>query len=163
MLIEHETFTRETGPPRGRSWDEAVFRWCNFARLEIEGQTIGGALLGCELRGIDWYWGLFNTTLLAHTTFKSCVFRGTSFTQCEVIACRFEDCRFVLDNLQGPCTFNSCMIVETVFDRCEFVVDNPRRAPVFVESRWYGCTQGGCSGLDGVFEPPRRPAGPSRC
>jgi uncharacterized protein YjbI with pentapeptide repeats len=151
MLIEHETFGPETGPPRGCSWDGGVFRWCSFAQLDIEGQTISGALLGCELREIDWYWGFFNVALLSHTTFKNCVFRGASFSGCEFVACRFEDCRFVLDNLSAPCTFEDCIVVETVFDRCEFVIENPRRTPVFVNSRWYGCTQRECSGLEDMF------------
>ncbi|GLH81813.1 hypothetical protein SSBR45G_67220 [Bradyrhizobium sp. SSBR45G] len=151
MLIEHETFGPETGPPRGRSWDDAVFRWCNFAQLEIEGQMIGGALLGCELREVDWYRGLFNTTLISHTTFKSCIFRGTSLGSCELVVCRFEDCRFVLDNLQGPCKVENCVVVETAFDRCEFIRESPRHTPVFVNSRWYGCTRRECSGLEGIF------------
>ncbi|WP_257168885.1 pentapeptide repeat-containing protein [Bradyrhizobium sp. SRS-191] len=150
MLIEHETFTAETGPPRGRLWNEGIFRWCNFVQLEIELPMVGGAMIGCALREVDWYWGLFNTVLLSHTTFKSCVFRGMSFAECEFIACRFEDCRFVLNNLQGPCRFSNCIVVETAFDRCEFVVDNPRCTPVFVETRFYGCTQAECSGLAGV-------------
>lgn len=151
MLIEHETFSPEVGPPRGRSWDDAVFRWCSFSQLEIEGAVIGGVLLGCELREIDWYWGLFNTTLLSHTSFKNCVFRGTSFSGCEFVACRFEDCRFLLDNLHGPCTFTNCMVVESTLDKCEFAVEGPQRRPIFVNSRWYGCAQSECLGLEAVF------------
>ena len=151
MLIEHQEFNRDTGPPRSRLWDDAVFRWCNFSRLEIEGKMIGGALLGCELREIDWYWGLFNATLLVHTSFKECVFRGSSFSGCEFVQCQFDDCRFVLDNLRGPCTFKNCIAAETMFNRCEIIVKSPRGEPVFVNSRWYGCRQNESSGFQELF------------
>jgi uncharacterized protein YjbI with pentapeptide repeats len=151
MLIEHESFNPDTGPPRSRLWDDAVFRWCNFSQLALEGKVIRAALLGCELSDIDWYWGLFNTTLLAHTSFRNCVFRGSSFASCEFVQCRFDDCRFVLDNLRGPCSFEDCIVIESVFNKCEIVTTSPRGEPVFVNSRWYGCRQNECSGFEGLF------------
>jgi uncharacterized protein YjbI with pentapeptide repeats len=150
VLIEHQEFNRETGPPRSRLWQDAVFRWCNFSQLELEGKMICGALLGCELHEIDWYWGFFNTALLAHTNFKNCIFRGSTFAGSELVRCKFEDCRFVLDNLRGQCTFDRCIVVECTFNRCE-IVKSPRGEAVFVDSRWYGCRQNECSGFEGIF------------
>jgi uncharacterized protein YjbI with pentapeptide repeats len=126
MLIEHQEFNPETGPPRSRLWDDGVFRWCNFAQLELEGKIIGGALLGCAFREIDWYWGLFNNALLAHTSFKDCVFRGSSFAGCEFVQCQFDNCWFVLDNLRGPCTFENCIVIKSTFNGCDIIVKNPR-------------------------------------
>ncbi len=150
MLIEHQEFNRESGPPHSRLWEDAVFRWCNFSQLEIEGKMIGGALLGCELRKIDWYWGFFNTALLAHTNFKNCIFRGSNFASSELVQCIFDDCQFVLDNMRGQCTFERCVVVECTFNRCE-IVKGSRGEPVFIDSRWYGCSQNDCSGFEGLF------------
>jgi uncharacterized protein YjbI with pentapeptide repeats len=151
MLIEHQEFNRENGPSRSSLWEDAVFRRCNFSQLEIDGQMIGGALLGCELRGLDWYWGLFNTALLAHTSFKNCIFRGSSFAGCEFVQCQFDDRQFALDNLRGPCSFEDCMVIESTFNRCEIIVDEQARQICFVNSRWYGCKQNDCSGFEGLF------------
>jgi uncharacterized protein YjbI with pentapeptide repeats len=151
LLIEHQEFNRDTGPPRSRAIENAIFRWCNFSQLEIEGKIIGGALLGCELLEVDWYWGLFNTTLLAHTSFKGCVFRGSSFRGCEFVQCQFDGCRFLLSNLGGPCSFDGCIAVECAFNRCQVVLDSPLGRPVFVNSRWYGCRQNESIGFEGLF------------
>jgi hypothetical protein len=50
MLIEHETFGPETGSPRDRARGWTPCFAAVIRSAGIEGQVIGGALLGCELR-----------------------------------------------------------------------------------------------------------------
>jgi uncharacterized protein YjbI with pentapeptide repeats len=151
LLIEHQTFNRDTGRPRSPAFEEALFRWCSFSQLEIDGGMIGGTLLGCNLREVDWYWGSFNTALVAHTSFKNCTFRGSSFRGCEFVQCQFDGCRFLLDNLGAPCSFDDCVAVECTFDGCEVILESPSGKPVFVSTRWYGCRQNESLGLKGLF------------
>jgi uncharacterized protein YjbI with pentapeptide repeats len=151
LLIEHQTFNRDTGPPRSPAFEEALFRWCSFSQLEIDGGMIGGVLLGCNFREMDWYWGSFNTALIAHTSFKNCMFRGSTFRGCEFVQCQFDSCRFLLDNLGAPCGFYDCVAVECTFDGCEVILESPSGQPVFVNTRWYGCRQNGSVGLKGLF------------
>lgn len=135
MLIESEEFDRGRGPPS--DWqDSAIFLYCKFRDLAIEGSGADGALMGCDLINIDWYWGSFS---------------GTSFRGCRFLECRFERCRFVLDNMGGACIFDDCSFVECVFDQCEFVLDSPKGRLVFQPTRWYGRTQTRCAGLEGLF------------
>jgi uncharacterized protein YjbI with pentapeptide repeats len=150
MLIEHKAFDRHTGPPSNRQ-DDTIFRYCSFADLAIEGSGFDGALMDCTLRGIDWYWGLFNTTSFSRTRFENCTFRGTSFMGCQLVECHLSGCHFALDNLGGACRFEDCSIVECTFDKCEFVLDSRAGRPVFARTRWYGCTQTQCVGLTGLF------------
>jgi hypothetical protein len=112
---------------------------------------IGGALLGCNLREVDWYWSSFNATLVEHTSFKNCMFRGSSFRDCEFVKCQFDGCRFLPDNLGEPCGFYDCVAVECTFDRCEVILESPSARPVFVNTRWYGCRQNESLGLKGLF------------
>jgi uncharacterized protein YjbI with pentapeptide repeats len=100
---------------------------------------------------VDWYWGLFNTALLAHTSFTNCIFRGSSFMTCEFVKCQFYGCRFLLDNLGEPCTFDDCVAVDCSFDTCEVVLESPGGRSVFVNSRWYGCRQNDSIGMEGLF------------
>jgi uncharacterized protein YjbI with pentapeptide repeats len=151
LLIQHQHFDSGTGPPRSPMFEEAVFRWCNFSQLEIDAGMIGGAMLGCNLREMDWYWGLFNTALLAHTSFKDCTFHGSSFMGCELVRCQFDGCRFVLDNLGGPCSFEDCLVAECTFDRCQVTLESQTGRPVFVSTRWHGCRQNESRGLEGLF------------
>jgi uncharacterized protein YjbI with pentapeptide repeats len=150
MLIEHKEFDRHTGPPSNRQ-DDTIFRYCSFADLAIEGSGFDGALMDCTFRGIDWYWGLFNTTSFSRTRFENCTFRGTSFMGCQLVECHLSGCHFALDNLGGACRFEDCSIVECTFDKCELVLDSRAGRPVFARTRWYGCTQTQCVGLTGLF------------
>jgi uncharacterized protein YjbI with pentapeptide repeats len=151
LLIQHQQFDTDTGPPRSSMFAEAIFRWCDFSQLEIDGGVIDGAFLGCELRDVDWYWPLFNTALIAHTSFTGCTFRGASFRGCELVQCRFYECRFVLNNLGGSCRFEDCLIAECTFDKCEVVPESKMGRPVFVNTRWYSCSQNQSPGLEGLF------------
>jgi uncharacterized protein YjbI with pentapeptide repeats len=148
MLVEETRFTPQTKLP---TWGAAVFRFCEFEDLSIDGNSVDGALLWCQLTNVEWYWGLFNTAVIAQTKFNGCTFRGTSFRSCQFVACEFDRCRFVLDNLASECTFSDCSFVECSFNQCEFVLDSPSGRPVFINTRWYGCTQARCDGLDAQF------------
>lgn len=149
MLIEGREFDATTGPPQ--SWNEAIFIYSAFRGLEIEGLGVGGALLYCELERVNWYWGFFNTALIAHTRFVDCVFYGCSFRSVDFIKCRFERCRFVKDNLGGACVFDDCRLVECVFENCEIAPETRKdREPVFTRSRFYGCARSGGRGFENI-------------
>ena len=93
MLIASEEFDRGRGPPS--DWqDSAIFLYCKFRDLAIEGSGADGALMGCDLINIDWYWGSFNTAVLSQTGFEGCIFRGTSFRGCRFLECRFRTMPF---------------------------------------------------------------------
>jgi uncharacterized protein YjbI with pentapeptide repeats len=150
MLIEHQEFDRNTGPPSNEQ-DDVIYRYCNFADLTIYGPGFDGAVIGCTFRDIEWYWVLFNIALFSRARFDNCTFRGATFADCQLVECKFNGCHFVLDNLGGACSFKDCSFVECTFDKCEFVLDNPYGRPVFENTRWYGCTQTQCIGLKGQF------------
>jgi uncharacterized protein YjbI with pentapeptide repeats len=149
MLIDSEEMNGAPGPLL-EAMDGRIFRYCRFANFSIDGSGIEGALLWCAFEKVDWYWGLFNVATIAHSRFEDCVFRGTSFRGCEFVACSFTACSFELDNLDSACTFDDCSMVECTFERCSFATGRPDE-PIFSNSRWYGCTQTQCVGLDGAF------------
>ena len=150
MLIVGQEFDAVTGPPR--KWTDVIFNSSAFRDLEISGAGIDEALVYCTLENVDWYWGLFNTALVAQTDFRRCVFRGCSFRSVDFIACRFENCRFVNDNLGGVCVVDDCRLVECVFDGCEVMPETRAgREPVFTKTRFYGCAQTHSRGLEGQF------------
>lgn len=150
MLVDEREYDQTTGPPP--SWADAIFSCSSFRGLEIEGAGVDGALLYCALEGVDWYWGFFNTALVARSSFKNCIFRGCSFRGVDFVECKFEGCRFVKDNLDGACVFDDCRFVECVFDDCKIVPETrPGREPVFTRSRFYGCAQSRSRGLEGAF------------
>ena len=150
MLIEHTTFDRRSGPPARPSAD-AIYRYCRFERLAIDGMPLEGALLSCTLVDLDWTWGLFNTAVIAGTGFEGCVFRGASFRGCQFNACTFVRCRFVPDSADAACTFDDCSLTECVFDGCEFLPGPAGRHGLFTDTRWFGCRQKDCTGLEGQF------------
>jgi fluoroquinolone resistance protein len=150
MQIDCKGFTAITDSPL---WEDGtIFTCCTFRDLTIDGASIDGGLIQCGFQRVDWYWGLFNTAIIAHTKFEDCVFRGCSFRGVEFVDCVFERCRFTRDNLDGTCVFDDCRIVECSFERSEFIArEAPGREPLFTRSRFYGCTQKGSKGLEGLF------------
>lgn len=150
MLIEGKEYDETTGPPA--VWNDVIFSCCGLRGLEIEGHGIDGALIYCALERVDWYWGLFNAALVARTTFRDCVFRGCSFRGVDFVDGRFENCRFVTDNLGGACDFDDCRLVECVFEGCDVAPETrPGRESVFTRTRFYGCAQRRSRGLEGAF------------
>ncbi|MEQ1576859.1 MAG: pentapeptide repeat-containing protein [Hyphomicrobium sp.] len=147
MRIDQEQFDKTTGPPE--TWGETYFSYCAFNALSIEGGSFDGAYIGCAFTGFDLYWGLFNCAVLANTTFEDCRFRGTSFRTCQFVGCHFINCRFELDNLLAECTFDGCTLAECAFKYCVINHNSPSGRPVFSTTRFYGCTQKGCQGLEG--------------
>ncbi|MGY3265499.1 pentapeptide repeat-containing protein [Lysobacter sp. HA35] len=103
--------------------NDSVLRYCELAVPSVDGGHVDSTFLFCTLRGIDWYWPLFNLAVFVSCTFTGCSFRGAVFAGCRFVDCRFEECTFGGDNLNGDCEFG--------------------------ESVWYGCTQKNCIGLGG--------------
>jgi uncharacterized protein YjbI with pentapeptide repeats len=100
---------------------DAVFQYCDFEGLKVDGFSVDGAFLSCSLTRIDWYWGLFNGCLFVDTKFKDCQFHGAHFGGCRFLNCTFENCEFGLDNMLKPCDFG--------------------------DSTWYGCSATNTVGL----------------
>ena len=121
MTALYETIDLEHRDSLPQGWEEAVFKYCNFRKLDIEGCGFEGVLVGCVIEDSDWYWGLFNTATFVNVTFKNCTFRGVGFAGCSFTECNFIKCAFTKDNLGGDCSFT--------------------------ENRWYACTQSGCTGF----------------
>ena len=103
-------------------WNDAVFRFCQFNALDLEGVIFSGALLGCDLKKSSFYLSIFTTATLVQTRFEDCTFNGTSFKDCVLTECEFIRCHFAKDNMGGECQFDG--------------------------SRWYACKQLECEGLD---------------
>ena len=151
MLFENEAFDGgNPGPPRD-DWRDAVFRYCTFDGIDIEGLSIDGILQGCTFTACKFYWGLFNTTLLASVRFLDCTFPGTSFRGVKFIDCEFERCQFVLDNLGGDCTIDDCVIAATTLTNCSWMSKPSRGKPDITDNIWLGCTQTRCRGFEKVF------------
>jgi uncharacterized protein YjbI with pentapeptide repeats len=123
VLHEYIDFAGNAELPKG--WEDDVFRYCTFARLDIEGSAFVGILSGCKVKDSSWYWGLFNMTTFVQVEFDGCVFRGSSFAGCLFAKCRFVNCKFLRNNLNADCTFDKCA--------------------------WYDCEQTECEGLPRQF------------
>ena len=125
MQIDSETFVGKLAATA--NWEESVYRYCTFDRIEHEGLHVTSAFLDCRFESCDLYWALFNTATFVGVEFKDCVFRGCAFSGCCFVECRFDSCSFENDNLGGSCTFD--------------------------DTRWYGCAQTNSQGLDGARVP----------
>lgn len=125
MQIDSETYAGKLIAPA--KWEECVYLYCTFERLEDEGASVTSVFLDCRFESCDLYWALFNTTTFVGVEFRNCVFRGCNFAGCRFVECRFDGCSFESDNLGGSCRFE--------------------------ETRWYGCEQVNSRGLDPACVP----------
>ncbi len=123
MLFENQDFTSRLKKPV--SLDEHVFRYCEFTDIQFEGGNITSAFLACGFKNCEWYWGLFNTTILIDVKFSNCTFRGTRFAGTRFVNCGFENCQFLKDHLDGSCSFD--------------------------EVSWFACIHENCTGLEKEF------------
>jgi len=123
MHVTNEVF--EGRLPKGISWEDQVFNFCEFRNVQGEGLHIASAFLDCTFTQCDLYWTLANIATFVGVKFQDCQFRGCSFSGCRFVECAFEGCCFMDDNLGGSCNFDG--------------------------SRWYGCKQNGTNGLSLQF------------
>jgi len=122
MLIEEATYTQCNYSRL--EWKDHVFRFCQFEGLSAERvASIESCFLSCSFERDEWYAILFNGAVFVEVTFTDCVFRGCTFAGCKFVDCELTNCNFTNDNLGGSCTFP--------------------------DTRWYGCKQSGCRGLEG--------------
>ncbi|MFZ6658229.1 pentapeptide repeat-containing protein [Undibacterium sp. TJN19] len=119
MLLENQSFAFKL--KNSVSLNEHVFRYCEFADIQFEGESVTSAFLGSSFIGCGWYWGVFNTTILIDVKFLNCTFCGTAFSGARFINCKFENCKFLKDNLDAECRFD--------------------------EVGWFACSQENCTGL----------------
>lgn len=150
MLIENETYGGTMLPPNATDWGERIFRYCTFDDLSLEGLSHTGILQGCTMTGCDIYWGHFNTALISSVRFLDCRFRGTAFSTAQIIDCTFERCQFTLDNVGGDCTMTKCIVAATMLDNCSWQT-KPGKPRSITSTRFVGCTQQRCRGLEGLF------------
>lgn len=152
MLIEDALYNEDHPPPmRPNEWRDSVILRSTFDALDLEGLSFDGVMDGCVITSTEFYWGLFNSALVARTRFEACRFRGTSFRGCTLVDCEFVDCRFDLDNLGGDCTIDDCLIAACRFVAASWATkasDVPRD---ITRTRWLGCTQERCNGLENLF------------
>jgi len=117
MLIENRQYEDEK--TLSKDLEGTVLRYCSIKDISIDGGNVDATFIGCEFQNLDWYWGLFNTSLFADVTFKNCIFRGTAFSGCRFIDCSFVGCRFMKDNLDSPCTFDDSKWFDCKVEHCE--------------------------------------------
>jgi uncharacterized protein YjbI with pentapeptide repeats len=123
MRQQSELFT--PNDPPSDSWPTDSFHYCNFELLRDVSTPLEGCYLGCEFLACSWYWALFNNAVFVRTKFTNCIFDGCSFAGCTFVECEFSGCTFGLDSFGKPCSFE--------------------------ESKWYGCSQSACKGIEDVF------------
>lgn len=122
MLIESTEYN--SASPRPNVDHGAVFKYCSFSDLTDGFQaSVEADFLSCTFNGVEFYWSLFNSILVYDCTFENCSFRGASFADSRFVDCKFINCQFTPGNIGGDCSFDS--------------------------SKWYGCTQLNCIGLNG--------------
>ena len=143
-IIDGMEFVGNEGLPQ--KWHKQVVQYCSFSSMEIYG-SIDGILIGTTFEKVDFYWMLFNCTLVSRCTFTDCGFQGASFSGSRFVDCEFVNCRFELDNLGGQCSFSDSVFVECSFARSKFVPRTDKPEPMFEKTRFYGCSQDGCLGL----------------
>ena len=151
MLIEYAIYNEDHAPPHPGSWAEQVFRYTTFDALDLEGLNFGGIMERCSVTSSEFYWGLFNTALVANTRFEACRFPGTSIRGCTFVDCEFVDCRFELDNLGGDCTIDDCLIAACRFVGCTWTKKPGVPKRDITRTRWLGCTQQRCTGFEEMF------------
>jgi uncharacterized protein YjbI with pentapeptide repeats len=105
MLIDHKDYEKEM-PDEMYSADGAIFIYCSFKNMILNGRGVDSVIISCKFVNFDWYWGFFNGCLAVDTTFSNCVFRGVGFSSCRFLNCKFNECRFENDNLGHPCDFD---------------------------------------------------------
>ena len=127
MPIENEVF--ENCAPEEISWEDQVFVFCTFRGIRGEGLHNDASFIDCTFEQCDFYLCMFNVATLVGVTFKHCDFHGGSFAGCRLVECVFDNCNFGNDNMGG-----------------EWRADG---------SRWYGCSQRDCEGLDTELVPVR--------
>jgi uncharacterized protein YjbI with pentapeptide repeats len=122
MLFESVDFSLES--PDLELGGSHVFRYCRFDKLQ-ENQTglVDSDFLNCTFKNCDFYWSAVPVVLFYACTFENCTFRGVSFRGCTFVSTSFTDCTFTRSNLGGDCSFD--------------------------ETKWFDCSQLGCSGLKG--------------
>lgn len=103
-----------------------VFQYSDFVQLtELDVVHVDSTFLDCTFKQCDFYWTLFNNVLCVNSTFENCAFSGVSFAHCRFVDCSFDGCVFTKDNLGGDCDYRG--------------------------TKWYGCSQSNCTGLDGAW------------
>ena len=151
MLIEDAHFNEDQPPPTPWDWRDSVIRRSAFDALELEGLSFDGVMEGCVVTSTEFYWGLFNCALVAGTRFEACRFRSSSFRGCTFVDCAFVDCRFELDNLGSDCTIDDCLMAACRFVGCSWTTREDGAPRDITRTRWLGCSQESCTGLEGLF------------
>ncbi len=151
MLIEDELYNEDRPPPPPGEWRDCVIRRSTFDALDLEGLSFDGVMEGCAFTSTGFYWGLFNSALVARTRFEACRFPATSFRGCTFVDCAFVDCRFELDNLGGDCTIDDCIMATCRFVGCLWTAKVVGGTRDITRTRWLGCTHELCKGFEGMF------------
>jgi len=110
MLIHHEDYEKEM-PDEMYHLDGAIFRYCSFKNMILEGGGIDAIIISCEFNNLDWYWGIFNGCLFIDTIFNNCTFRGVGFPGCRFLNCKLNCCKFKPDNFGQECDFGDNTIL----------------------------------------------------
>jgi fluoroquinolone resistance protein len=145
-LVQEEVFSESCGR-FAKLPSDVIFAYCAFAGFEISRAGLVAGILGCSFTRINWYSDLLHTQIFSNSTFTDCVFEGCSFRSVDFIDCTFIRCRFDLDSMGGACVFDGCRLIDSTFDNCEFAkAEGPDVTSIFVECRFYGCSQRGTRG-----------------
>lgn len=142
MLIEDALFYEDY--PLPGDWSNCVVRSTQIDGLVLEGLTFEGIMDRCVVTSTEFYGGAFIRALLTRTRFEACRFLGASF----------RVWTFALDNLGGDCTLDDCLLASCSFTGSTWIA-RPGRLDKdgrdITRTRWLGCTQSACTGLEGLF------------
>jgi uncharacterized protein YjbI with pentapeptide repeats len=119
MPILSETINSSPAVEQALARRDEFFRYCKFSAASLDGGDFDGVFIFCSFTEIEWYWGLFNTSILVGCTFENCTFRGTSFAGCRMVDCVFKNCRFLRDNLNALCSVSETRVYGCQFENCE--------------------------------------------
>lgn len=109
------------------NWEDEYYKYCEFSDFSIEGGYVTSDFANCTFTNIDWYWGHFSIINFVECVFVKCLFRGIPFDQCRFVDSEIRECKFLMDNLGGDCSFDGTVAYNCVVLDSEGF--NPRFVP----------------------------------
>jgi uncharacterized protein YjbI with pentapeptide repeats len=144
IVIQDQEFNATQKLPR--FWYRQYMQYCTIDGIEIY-EGLDGVYLGLTFKNVLFYWTLWNCTNTIECLFEDCTFQGASFAKSHFTSSTFSNCRFILDNVGGQCSFDDTIFTECGFNACEFVPKSKHSKTMFENTRFYGCKQENCQGL----------------
>jgi uncharacterized protein YjbI with pentapeptide repeats len=98
--------------------DDNVFRYVTFENMQIA-TAMDGIFINCTFQNMEFYWTLFNQTILIDCKFLNVNFSGVNIVNAKFVKCKFDRCTFRNDNIGGCCRYENITWCENEFINCE--------------------------------------------